>query len=347
MASTLSVGGATTMENTLSVAMATVIAGAASIGGVTTAGGTFNSQGAATLDSTLSIGGVTTLEGQLSIGATTTVTASTTLTNPGGTALTVVGDAEFFNDVLIHSNLLVRGMTTTLNTQQVQIDDKNLELGISVTDLNTSSGVTGLAAQVTASQVAVSLVVGTSLTLSVDCSSASGNSALADGDIIQVEANDGTDDKFLYLKLASSSSLAGDGSTCTVTLDSTASVTQPDGSSLTAIPVGWSIPASALVQKTSHSDTSADGGGLILKGTSDHSLLWSNDTGTHTQDYWSFSDNLKIPGDTTAVANSKRLYLGDKWYLVFNPINDTLDFMYASTYGDSGSVAFRLEPPNA
>jgi hypothetical protein len=38
------------------------------------------------------------------------------------------------------------------------------------------------------------------------------------------------------------------------------------------------------------SDVTADGGGIVLKGTTDHSITWSNST-----DYWNFSEGINIP----------------------------------------------------
>jgi hypothetical protein len=46
----------------------------------------------------------------------------------------------------------------------------------------------------------------------------------------------------------------------------------------------------AVPSSGSPSDTLADGGGIVLKGTSDHTILW-NDTGNK----WVFSENIEIP----------------------------------------------------
>jgi len=45
-----------------------------------------------------------------------------------------------------------------------------------------------------------------------------------------------------------------------------------------------------LGSTASPSDATADGGGIILKGTTDHSITWSNST-----DYWNFSEGINIP----------------------------------------------------
>ena len=45
-----------------------------------------------------------------------------------------------------------------------------------------------------------------------------------------------------------------------------------------------------LGSTASPSDVTADGGGIVLKGTTDHSITWSNST-----DYWNFSEGINIP----------------------------------------------------
>ena len=49
-----------------------------------------------------------------------------------------------------------------------------------------------------------------------------------------------------------------------------------------------------LASTASPSDATADGGGLVLKGTTDHSITWSNST-----DYWNFSEGINIPAGSS------------------------------------------------
>jgi hypothetical protein len=49
-----------------------------------------------------------------------------------------------------------------------------------------------------------------------------------------------------------------------------------------------------LGSTASPSDATADGGGIVLKGTTDHSITWSNST-----DYWNFSDGINIPAGSS------------------------------------------------
>ena len=49
-----------------------------------------------------------------------------------------------------------------------------------------------------------------------------------------------------------------------------------------------------LASTASPSDATADGGGIVLKGTTDHSITWSNST-----DYWNFSEGINIPAGSS------------------------------------------------
>lgn len=49
-----------------------------------------------------------------------------------------------------------------------------------------------------------------------------------------------------------------------------------------------------LASTASPSDTTANGGGLVLKGTTDHTILWDQ-----TTDYWNFSEGINIPSGSS------------------------------------------------
>ncbi len=63
-----------------------------------------------------------------------------------------------------------------------------------------------------------------------------------------------------------------------------------------------------LANSASNSDANADGGGLIIKGTSDKSILWddTNDNFTST-DHWNLPTGKSFKINNVVVANSSQL----------------------------------------
>ena len=57
-----------------------------------------------------------------------------------------------------------------------------------------------------------------------------------------------------------------------------------------------------------NSDSNADGGGLILKGTSDKSILWDNTNDNFTStDHWNIATGKSFKINNVVVANSTQL----------------------------------------
>lgn len=82
---------------------------------------------------------------------------------------------------------------------------------------------------------------------------------------------------------------------------------------------------------SSPSDTSANGGGIILKGDTDHTIIWRN-----SQDAWEFSENL-VPAGTKDLGLT-----GDRWqnlWLAGNAdVDGTLDVADAVSLAASGKT---------
>jgi len=87
-----------------------------------------------------------------------------------------------------------------------------------------------------------------------------------------------------------------------------------------------------LGSTTSPTDATADGGGITLKGDTDHTILWSN-----SQDAWEFSEHL-VPAGTKDLGLT-----GDRWQNLWlagaADIDGALDVAGASALGGTLSVA--------
>ena len=63
-----------------------------------------------------------------------------------------------------------------------------------------------------------------------------------------------------------------------------------------------------LANSDSNSDSNADGGGLILKGTSDKTILWDNTNDNFTStDHWNIATGKSFKINNVVVANSTQL----------------------------------------
>jgi hypothetical protein len=228
-----------------------------------------------TVSTNLSIGGAATTFnlGSTSAG-TTTVRAGTTLnlnapavnsnastlalfatptTINLGAAATAVNIGASSGTVTIAGNLTVNGITTTLNSNTLQIDDKNLELGF------VSSGVvstTGTIGSITGSPGAyTSTITGMSST-----------TGLIVGQEFTATSGTGA--------ITSTPTVASIVSNTSITFTSSVS---PSAGTVT------NITGSAA------SDSSANGGGITLKGSTDKTLTWVFDTTA-----WTSSEDLNL-----------------------------------------------------
>jgi hypothetical protein len=181
-----------------------------------------------TVSTNLSIGGAATT---FNLGSTT---AGTT-TVQAGTTLNLNAPS-----VVVSGNLTVNGTTTTLNSNTLQVDDKNLELGsvisgvISVTGtIGTVSGAGPFTATITGMASTAGLIPGQTIT------STAGTGNFGSGVVTVVSVASAT----------------------SITISSTLTFTAGTVTNITG-----SAPT----------DASADGGGITLKGASDKTFQWSS-----------------------------------------------------------------------
>ena len=167
-------------------------------------------------------------------------------------------------DALIRGNLTIEGDTFTIETQNLTVDDYNIELG------HTDTVIT-LDAAMNAS-IAAQLQVGEVITQ---------DSSLAQGEFKSIS------DDLLTLTLEPKSG--------TFTPSSDNLVASAVGILYKGTPSNTPVYVSSVVQRN---DVTADGAGIIIKGTPslsniyDKKIIWNNDNSNG--DYWEISDNLSI-----------------------------------------------------
>ena len=114
----LDVAGATTLSSTLGVTGATTLSSTLGVTGATTLSDTLGVSGAATLSSTLGVTGLANLNGGIEV-------------DNGGNKFTVdtSGNINSSGNLVLAGNLTVNGVTTTVNSTTVTIDDPVFTLG--------------------------------------------------------------------------------------------------------------------------------------------------------------------------------------------------------------------------
>ena len=173
------------------------------------------------------------------------VGTSTTNINFGSSASTTLGTTTFNNDVVIARNLTVNGLTTTVNSNTITVDDKNLELGSVVAKTGLTGNITSTATTTTITDITstAGLIVG------------------------QVLAKTGGVGAF-------------GGYTKIVSIDGHTQLTILSTTSNTAGSVTFNVEGA--------SDSSATGGGITLKGTTDKTISWQPTVG------WTSSENINL-----------------------------------------------------
>ena len=177
--------------------------------------------------------------------------------------LTLSGDITAV-DLTLSGNLTVAGNTTEINSTTLTVDDKNIELA-TVADIASQSSTTDL------------VITG-------------GNER-----IVTVADTTGYQQGATVTKTGGGSGeFNGNNPVNIVTVDSATQFTvDADHTAIGAITFD--------VDNTT--DLTADGGGITLKGTTDKTILWENDT-----DSWDFNQNIKVTGNieaTGTVTDSK------------------------------------------
>jgi len=234
-------------------------------------------------DSTLTIRGTAGSGGVATISTNTTgianvfnTAASTVNIGNASTTLNLGGGST---SVVIAGSLTVDGTTTTLNATNLNVVDKNIQMG-SVTNgfLVAASGTVGSItgtgpwnATITGMADTSGLVVGSTFTAST-----------------------------------SSGSIGSGGTAVVTSFPSSTSVNYTYTSGTT--PIGGSV---ANITSGSPTNTSADGGGLTLKGASDKTFNWVNSTSA-----WTSSENMDLASgkayyiNGTSVLNATTLGSG-------------------------------------
>jgi hypothetical protein len=198
--------------------------------------------------------------------ATVNFAGAATILSMGATT----GTSTINNDLVVSGNLTVNGITTTINTATLTVDDKNIELGsvpsatISATGtVGTITGVGPWTAVLSGMSTTTGLIVGSSLSATV-----------------------GT------------GSLGGSGSYIVTSIDSKTQVSYSATGGTT--PVAGSI---TTITTTGYNNTTANGAGITVKGVTDKTLNW---VGTTTA--WTSSENLDIAsGKSYSIAGTNVL----------------------------------------
>lgn len=230
--------------------------------------------GGAISGGTISIG-TGSVSGNKTIGIGTSATAGTTAitigSNSGATStIALNGTTTISSDLTVGGNLTVNGTLTTVNSNVVTVDDKNLELG-SVPSATVST--TGTVGSITGTGPWTAVITGMSST-----------TGLVPGSSINATAGTGT--------------LFG-GVPTSVLVQSVDSLTQ-----ITYVVTGGTTPTAGTVTNittTGATDVTANGGGITLKGTTDKTIIWD---GTN----WSFNQPINTStGNTFKINNTSVL----------------------------------------
>jgi hypothetical protein len=152
---------------------------------------------------------------------------------------TVAGIKTFSGEVIVGGNLTINGTTTTLNTRELTVDDKNIELGSVIAK-------TGLVATLATGTNSVTLTTGNT-------------SGVIPGQLLAKTSGTG---------VFGTGARVGAISSATVF-----TVVNAAGAALNHVTAG-----SITFTIEGASDASAAGGGITLKGTTDKTIIWNNVT---------------------------------------------------------------------
>jgi hypothetical protein len=164
-------------------------------------------------------------------------------------------------DVTISGSLIVNGTTTTVNSSTLTVDDKNIALGSIVSAVVSSTGTVGTVSGTGPYTSTITNMVTTT--------------GLVPGAVIT--ATNGTGD-------------FGSGTVQVATIASATSITVTSNLAFNAGTV-------TNITATGPTDTSADGGGITVKGTTDKTFNWVDST-----DAWTSSEHINL-------ASGKAIYL--------------------------------------
>jgi hypothetical protein len=210
--------------------------------GTAIAGGSVNiGSGAGTGNKTIAIG----------TSATAGTTAVTIGSNSGATSTIALNGT-----VTVGGDMTINGTLTTINSNSLTIDDKNIELG-SVTAGTVST--TGTVGSITGTGPWTATITGMTDTADLIPGSA-------------ITATNGT------------GSLGGSGTYIVASIVSNTSITYTATGGTT--PVAGTV---TNISTTGATDVTANGGGMILKGTTDKTILWDS-----TNSNWTASEHINL-----------------------------------------------------
>jgi hypothetical protein len=204
-------------------------------------------------------------------------TGSNQLVIASGTGVWVRGDSSFNvtlpnnlrvnGNAVIDGSLTVNGTVTSINSNSISIDDKNIELA-AVVSTTFNATVQNGQANISGITPTTGLIPGMTIT------SLTGGITVASGTyIVSITGN-------------------------------TAVLSNPVSGST----------GSATFEATGPTDLGADGGGLILKGTTDKSIIYDH---SRTDKYWVISENLEL-------ATGKKFVIGNQLALSLTTLGSTV-----------------------
>jgi hypothetical protein len=197
----------------------------------------------------------------VNIGTGSTSTSATTNINIGsatGTCTTTI-----HKDLVVNGNLTINGTTTTLNTNTLSVDDKEIELGA-------VAAVTGVLGIATAGSA---VITGLSRTANI-----------IPGSAVSFTSGNGT------VTMPAGTTVASVDSATQVTLSAALTGTGP-------------VAPAAVMSFGGATDTTAAGGGIRLKGTTDKTINWTSANGwTSSEDFNVASGKVYRVAGTTALS---------------------------------------------
>ena len=204
---------------------------------------------------------------QLVIGSTTEVSGTrvsgTWIKGDNLFNVTLENDLNVGGELVIGGNLTVNGTTTTINTQNIQIDDNALELA-AVQLAQFSGNVTNGSSFITNIEVLTGIIEGMTVNVISGTSLPAGVTTVTSVDLVNGI-------------VGLSQNVTGTGGT-------------------------------GVFEALGPTDEAANGGGLILKGTTvDKTILYDN---TRANKYWIFSENLEIKTNRHISINGTELLSG-------------------------------------
>lgn len=199
----------------------------------------------------------------------------------GTYAVTIPNNFRVNGNTIVDGNLTVNGTTTTINSNTISIDDKNIELA-SVVNIVITANVVNNSTSITGITPTTGLIPGMTVT------SLSGGISVPEGTYI-VSLNNNT--------------------------------------AVLSNPVSGSS-GSATFEAAGPTDLGADGGGLILKGATNKTILYDH---SRTDKYWVFSENLEL-------ATGKQFTIGNQLILSTTTLGATVVNSSLTSVGELGSL---------